>query len=189
MNLKEKVLGQVNQAKWCLCERRKQVQQQQQQPQQGAMPPVWEQQQQQKPQQGAMPPVWEQQQQQQQKPQQGAMPPVWELAQRLQRLDKQKLPKQKNLTVNKRDELLKHLLLEHKIKQAKEEESSPRPMKEEKVKENKAAIQQKERIRNLPGENHRVQHGKNGEVPGPGAALGQLLHRGGSSKGDDLEGY
>ena len=62
------------------------------------------------------------------------MPPVWELAQRLQRLDKQRLPKQKNLTVNKRDELLKHLLLQHKIQKAEEKESSPKPMKEEKVK-------------------------------------------------------
>ena len=117
------------------------------------------------------------------------MPPVWELAQRLQKLNKQGLPKQKDLTVNKRDELLKHLLLQLTIQRAEEKASSPRPMKEEKVKENKAAIQQRERIRNLPGENHRVQHGKNGEAPGPGAVLGQLQHRGGSSKGDGMEGY
>ena len=90
-------------------------------------------------------------------------------------MDKQRLPRQKNLTVNKRDELLKHLLLEHKIQKAKEEESSPKTMKEEKV----APIQQKERTRILRGESHRVKHGKGGE-PIPGAALGQLLvHRGG----------
>ena len=64
------------------------------------------------------------------------MPPVWELAQRLRKLNKQRLPKQKDLTVNDVDKLLKHLLLQLTIQRVEEEASSPRPMKKVTVKEN-----------------------------------------------------
>ena len=120
---------------------------------------------------------------------------MWELAPRLRKLNKQRLPKQKekDLTVNDVDKLPKHLLLQLKTQRVEEEASSSRPMKRAKEnareKENKAAIQQRGRTRNLHGENHRVQHGGDGAALTYGAVLGQPQHHGGNSKDDDIERY
>ena len=139
------------------------------------------------------------QQQQQQKPQQGAMPPVWELAPRLRKLNEQRLPKQKekektkDLTVNDVDMVPQHPLLQLKTQRVEEKASSSRPVKKAKEntreKENKDAIQQRGRTRNLHGENNRVQHGRDGAALRYGAVLGQPQHHGGNSKNDDIEGY